>query len=553
MPLKPLLPLLLSLVSIVEPMQSEDETTPRVDELRTAARVLGLEFTDAELELMLAGVAENRGHYAGLRAAALDNSVAPALTFSPRLAGITLHIEAPPATARSAPRVTRSEDLEALAFADIDTLSTLIRAREVSCVELTQMFLARLRDLDETLHCVIHFTEERALAQAAELDRELDRGEWRGPLHGIPWGAKDLLATKAAPTTWGAKAFEEQVIDLDAAVVERLDAAGAVLIAKLTLGALAWGDVWYGGTTRNPWNTEQGSSGSSAGPASAVVAGGVAFAIGSETFGSIVSPSARCGASSIRPSFGRVSRHGAMTLSWSLDKLGPLCRSARDAALVLEAINGLDPRDESTGVLAQLPSDGALTAPGPSDVSGWRVGVLEAAFEKQPAERSVLAELEALGVELVPVALPPAPLGDLMIVLSAEAAEAFGEFTLDGRDDQLVRQVEQAWPNVFRQSRLIPAVEYLRAQRLRRGVMLATDALMADLDALVHPSLDVEVLMLTNLTGHPTVVAPSGFREDGTPRSISFTGRLYDDARVLALAEAWQRATQHHRRHPELR
>jgi Asp-tRNA(Asn)/Glu-tRNA(Gln) amidotransferase A subunit family amidase len=572
MVLAPLVPLLLSLLCVsaqqarpdppkpdvgVPQALADDEREPQdapvlsVDDVRTAARMLGLSFSDSELELMLPGVAENVDHYRGLRTPTLDNGVAPTLTFSPLLHGMTPRIEAPPAGTRDALAVSRPDRLEDLAFADIDMLSALIRAREVSCVELTGMYLARLRRLDESLHCVISFTEERAMEQAAALDAELARGHWRGPLHGIPWGAKDLLAAKGYRTTWGAEPFKDQVIELDAAVVERLDAAGAVMIAKLTLGALAWGDVWYGGKTRNPWNTEQGSSGSSAGPASAVVAGGVAFAIGSETFGSIVSPSARCGASSIRPSFGRVSRHGAMALSWSLDKLGPMCRSARDAALVLEAINGADPRDASTGVLSRLPDAGAFTAPGPVDVAGWRVGVLEAAFDKMPEERGVLADLQALGVELVPVELPPAPLGDLMIVLVVEAAEAFHEITLDGRDDQLVRQIENSWPNVFRHSRLVPAVEYLRAQRLRRGVMLATDALMADLDALVHPSRDGAVLMLTNLTGHPTVVMPSGFREDGTPRSISFTGRLFDDARLLALAEAWQRSTDHHRVHPD--
>jgi len=539
--------------ALADEAEPNDEPAPTADAVRTAADVIGLSFTDAELKLMLSGVAENLGHYAKLRAPTVANSVAPVLTFSPLLPGMTLHIEPPPRRKLVAKPVKRPADLDELAFADIPTLSLLISERAVSCVELTQLYIARLRKLDETLHCVIEFTEERALKQAAELDAELARGESRGPLHGIPWGAKDLLATKGARTTWGATPFQDQVIDLDAAVVERLDEAGAVLVAKLTLGALAWGDVWYGGKTRNPWNPERGSSGSSAGPAAAVAAGGVVFAIGSETFGSIVSPSARCGNSSIRPTFGRVSRHGAMALSWSLDKLGPMCRSARDAALVLEAINGHDPRDQSTDVLLKLPRRGRLLeVPGGVDVTGWRIGVVEAAFKESPEERSVLVELEELGVELVNVTLPEAPLEPMMIVLMAEAAEAFHEITLDGRDDQLVRQIDQAWPNVFRHSRLIPAVEYLRAQRLRRGLMLEMDAFIADFDAIVHPSRDGNVLMLTNLTGHPTVVAPSGFRDDGTPRSISFTGRLFDDARVLALVEAWQRATDHHRAHPEL-
>jgi Asp-tRNA(Asn)/Glu-tRNA(Gln) amidotransferase A subunit family amidase len=374
------------------------------------------------------------------------------------------------------------------------------------------------------------------------------------------------------------------VIDLDAEVVRRLDEAGAVLLAKLSLGALAWGDVWFGGTTRNPWKPEQGSSGSSAGSAAAVAAGALPFAIGSETYGSIVSPSVRCGCSSLRPTFGRVSRHGVMALSWSMDKLGPLARSARDAALVLNAIEGADPRDEPTMVAARH----AYAPPDLVEVGGWRIGYVPADFalaeDGQPlpeggdtqedddedespqereqreaqrarrqagrlAERAVLAELSAMGAELVPISLPAMPLQELLIILSAEAAEAFNELTLDGRDEQLVRQIEQAWPNTFRTARLIPAVEYLRAQRVRRLLMREADDMITGLDAIVHPPRG-PMLLLGNLTGHPTAVVPIGFREDGTPRGICFTGRLYDEARLMALAEAYQRRTPHHLSHP---
>jgi Asp-tRNA(Asn)/Glu-tRNA(Gln) amidotransferase A subunit family amidase len=415
----------------------------------------------------------------------------------------------------------------------------------VSCEELTRTYLARLERLDATLHCVITLLPERALAQARALDAELERGEWRGVLHGIPWGAKDLLAVRGAPTTWGAAPYRAQELDLDAAVVARLDAAGAVLIAKLSLGALAWGDVWFGGTTRNPWNPEQGSSGSSAGSAAATVAGGVAFSIGSETWGSIVSPSARCGASALRPTFGRVSRYGAMPLAWSLDKLGPITRSAEDAGIVFAAIQGADPRDPAT-MRAAVPRN--------ADAPVTKVGVLRWAVEVDDDYRAFLDELSRLeGVELVPVELPEYPVDAMMVLLNCEAACAFDELTRSGRDEELVRQVDQAWPNVFRHAQLVPAIEYLRANRLRVQLMREMATALAEVDVLAHLSLSSEAMTIANLTGHPTVVAPFAFRDDGTPHSVSFTGHLDEDERVLRFAARWQAATGYHERHPELR
>jgi Asp-tRNA(Asn)/Glu-tRNA(Gln) amidotransferase A subunit family amidase len=526
----------LALLLVVCPLLRSQEG-PSTANVRDAGRVIGLEFTDSELELMLADVSENLRGYAALRAPSLDNAVLPSLAFTPFLPGIERRaVELAPAPLELV-RVERPADLGALAFADIPTLAALVRAREVSCMELAELFLGRLERLDPTLVCVVTLTRERALAQAQALDLELAQGRWRGPLHGIPWGAKDLLATRGVRTTWGAEPFADQVLDLDATVVKKLDAAGAVLIAKLSLGALAWGDVWHGGTTKNPWNPEQGSSGSSAGPASATAAGGVVFAIGSETLGSIVSPSTRCGTSSLRPTFGRVSRHGAMALSWSMDKLGPLGRSARDCALVFDAIRGSDGLDPTA-------RDAPFAWAGPVDVRGWKVGIPKGAFEDAAAP--VLAELRALEVELVEVELPSYPVDEMMIVLNAEAATAFDELTRDGRDDQLARQVRRAWPNAFRVARLIPAVEYLRAQRLRTQLMLDMDKALSGVVALVHPSFAAKLLAITNLTGHPTFVAPNGLREERgkkTPTSISFTGHLDDEARLLALAHAWQAAT----------
>ncbi|RKY21822.1 MAG: amidase [Planctomycetota bacterium] len=537
-------PLFLAVVLVVSQGAGSPSPAPLdVADLEAAGRLSGLAFTPSELELMLPGVIADLASYERLRALPVPHALPPALAFSPLLAGVSADPWLPPERQLRLPDVRRPDELSELLFADIPTLAALLRSRQVSCEELLELHLTRLRALDETLHCVISYTEERARAQARSLDAELAAGRWRGPLHGIPWGAKDLLAVRGAPTTWGAQPFAEQVIDADAEVVARLDAAGAVLIAKLSLGALAWGDVWFGGKTRNPWNAEQGSSGSSAGPAAATAAGGVVFAIGSETHGSIVSPSERCGTTGLRPSFGRVPRTGAMTLCWSMDKLGPLTRSVGDAALVFDAIVGPDGDDLSVLDLPwRLPLD--------VDVSGWKVGYAPSDFEQRAEHAAVLDELRALGVELVPIELPDAPIEALMIGLSVEAATAFDELTRSGRDDLLVRQIARAWPNVFRVARLVPAVEFLRAQRLRTQLVRDLERCLGEVVAWVHPSFAGPSLGMTNLTGHPAVVMPCGVREDGTPFGISFGGRLYDEARLLALAEAWQRSTTHHRGQP---
>lgn len=542
--------LALALALAMHPQDEEPQDAPfpkdapfGVEDVRVTGKVVGLELTQPELELMLDGVIDNLRSFERMRARSLANGVPMALVFDP-LAALG---RAPEADAR-APRTwpvaeggQRPEHLEDLAYASIPALAGLIRSRAVSCEELSTMYLARLERLDGELHCVVSLTRERALARARELDRELAEGHWRGPLHGIPYGAKDLLAARGAPTTFGAEPYRDQVLDFDAAVVERLDQAGAVLVAKLSLGALAWGDVWFGGMTRNPWKKEQGSSGSSAGPAAATAAGGVPFAIGSETWGSIVSPAERCGSSALRPTFGRVSRYGAMSLAWSLDKLGPICRSVEDAAIVFDAIAGRDARDPST-----------LCAPGArrADAPVKRVGVFSAVAKENARYAAFLEELKALDVELVPIELPAYPAADMMILLSCEAACAFDDLTRSGRDDELGRQVAQAWPNVFRQAQLVPAVEYIRANRLRVLLLQDLEAVLAGIDVFVYPSLATEALTITNLTGHPTVVVPYAFGEDGKPTSVSFSGGLGEDERVLAFAQRWQARTQWHLRHP---
>jgi Asp-tRNA(Asn)/Glu-tRNA(Gln) amidotransferase A subunit family amidase len=526
------------------------------DLLDEAEKVAGLEFTEAERDLMLEDLNDNLEGYQRLRAIGIGNEVRPALSFDPGVPESALPRDRRPLVASRPANVRRPATLEALAFRPVTELAELVRTRQVTAAELTRMYLARLKRHGPALECVIALTEERALRQAADADREIAAGRYRGPLHGIPWGAKDLLAVRDYPTTWGAKPFETQRIDEDATVVQRLDAAGAVLVAKLTLGALAWGDVWFGGTTKNPWNLEQGSSGSSAGPASATVAGLVAFSIGSETLGSIVSPSTRCGATGLRPTFGWVSRAGAMALSWSMDKLGPIGRTVEDCALVMAAIHGPDGRDPTV-------RDAAFAWDGTAGIGGIRVGYLASAFERERGDNGAewrafdlraLDTMRRLVPDLTPVELPDRdtyPPDAMGFILSVEAAAAFDELTRSNRDDLMVRQVRNAWPNVFRAARLVPAVEYINANRLRTMLMRAMDDALANVDVVITPSYAPRVLQYTNLTGHPAVVLPNGFRaEDGTPTSISFIGRLFTDAKVLAVAKAWQEATDFHTKHP---
>ncbi|MGE5235415.1 MAG: amidase [Acidobacteriota bacterium] len=518
-----------------------------------AEKIAGLEFTDAERDLMLKGLDQLEADFEKIRAVPLGNAVPPALRFAPLGARNAPTPRRPIRTGRAAVPHTGG-DPAALAFLPVTQLAELIRTRTISSLELTRLYIDRLERFDPLLHCVVTLTRERALAQARRADLELAAGVYRGPLHGIPWGAKDLFAVRGYPTTWGAEPYRDQVIDADAAVVQRLDEAGAVLVAKLSLGALAMGDVWFGGMTRNPWRPEEGSSGSSAGPAAAVAAGLVGFALGTETRGSIVSPCTRCGATGLRPTFGRVSRDGAMALSWSMDKVGPICRSVEDCAVVLDAIAGPGGSDE-TVVDVPFEWDPEL------DVRSLRVGVLRSAFDAQPDrgqedwhanDLATLAALRSLGVEPTPIELPDLPTDALSFILSVEAAAAFDELTRSGRDDLLARQDENAWPNIFRRSRLVPAVEYVQANRVRTLAMREMERVMAGLDAYVAPTFGNDTLRLTNLTGHPAVVLPNGFRANGTPTSITFTGALYGEARLLALARAYQEATGFHRRHPAL-
>ena len=523
--------------------------------INDAARVAGVEFTDDELELMVDDLNRQLSAYEELRAVEIPNSVAPAVRFDPVLPWKSYPSESTVFRYTRRRGIERPTRLEDVSFWPVTDLAELVRTRQVTSTELTEMYLDRLRRHGPTLECVVTLTDELALRQAARADAEIARGHYRGPLHGIPWGAKDLLAEDEYRTTWGAKPYEDQHLYEDSTVGKRLEDAGAVLVAKLTLGALAQGDVWFGGRTNNPWNLEQGSSGSSAGSASSVVAGLVGFTIGSETLGSIVSPSTRCGASGLRPTFGRVSRAGAMALSWTMDKLGPICRSAEDCALVLNAIHGADGVDPTA-------RDVAFDWDPGRPVTDLRVGYYRAAFEEAETEggednRFALAALDVvrgLGFDPIPIETPDdLPISAMRIILSAEAGAAFDELSRSGRDDLLVRQTAGAWPNTFRKARMIPAVDYLQANRLRTIAMERFETAMEGIDVVVTPSFGGSMLLLTNLTGHPQVVVPNGYRaENGTPSSISFVGKLYGDAEALRLAKAYQDVTDFHRRTPPL-
>ncbi len=530
--------------------QQQEEGPITVETLVDAEAMIGLEFTDEERELMVSGLNSNLRRYQALREVAITNDVVPAIRFDPMLPGHSLPQPISSVSRRTRPgTVTRPTRLEDVAFWPLVDLAELIRSRQVTSVELTEMYIGRLNRYGPTLECLITMTEDLALRQARRADAEMKRGLYRGPLHGIPWGAKDLLAEDEYKTTWGAMPYQDQHLDYDATVVQRLEEAGAVLMAKLTLGALAQGDVWFGGRTRNPWNTEQGSSGSSAGPASATVAGLVGFSIGSETLGSIVSPSTRCGATGLRPTFGRVSRAGAMALSWSMDKLGPICRTVEDCALVLEAIYGPDGKDPT---VVETPYVWDASVP----LTTLRIGYVRSAFEDTEANTHEFDApapdvLRGLGADLIPIEMPSdLPISAMRIILTAEAGAAFDDLTRSGRDDMLVRQTRGAWPTTFRRARMIPAVEYIQANRVRTILMGEMEAALAGIDVFITPSYANNVLLITNLTGHPAVTVPNGFQENGSPVSISFIGRLFAEDRLLVAAKAYQDATGFHTKHP---
>lgn len=506
--------------------------------VQNAEWIAGLTLTDDERKAVAAGLTRLLGSVNTARKIPLANSVAPAIQFNPA-PGMAPSKEGRGTVAVPKLNGAKPEAEDDLAFAGVTQLADLIRTKKVSSLELTKLALARLKKYDPALLCVVTLTEELALKQAKAADGEIAAGKYRGPLHGLPWGAKDLISYPGYPTTWGAEHYKEQKIEAKASVAKRLEDAGAVLVAKLTLGALALGDQWFGGMTRNPWNVKQGSSGSSAGPAAATAAGLVPFAIGSETLGSIVSPSTRCGVTGLRPTFGRVSRAGCMTLSWTMDKLGPMCRSVEDCALVFGAIHGADPLDPTS-------VDRPFHWPGKVKLGDLKVGYTKTRQEVD--DREELKALKELGVTLVPIELPnKLPVAAIGNVLDVECAAAFDELPRGGVRDGYGKY----WANTFRQGQFVTAVEYIRANRLRALLMQQMAEVMEKVDLYVGGN----DLQIANLTGHPTVCLPNGLVMNGgvdVPKALTFTGRLYGETELLAVAHAYQKATGFHLKRPPM-
>ena len=520
-----------ALVATAAQMPGEGITPEMV---KNAEWIAGITLSDSQRRAVANRLTASLRQLRQLRDTPVGYDVPPALLFTPAPGPMTGGMERGQVQPSPLPEPLRRPKSDTdLAYLPVHQLAELLRSRQVSSVELTRLYLERLRKYDPALLCVVTLTEELALRQAEQADREIAAGRYRGPLHGIPWVAKDLIAYPGYRTTWGAEPFREQRLEQKATVAARLEEAGAVLVAKTSLGALAQGDQWFGGQTRNPWNPKQGSSGSSAGTAAAVAAGLAAFGLGSETLGSIISPSIRCGVTGLRPTFGRVSRYGCMPLAWSLDKIGPMARCVEDCALILGAIHGADPRDPTTVTRP-------FHWPGKKPLRELRVGYFE---DKGLATAEAdLKILRSLGVQLVPIHLPgrlaQAVVG---IILEAEAATVFDDLTRSG-----IQQGIGNWAITFRRARFHTAVDYLRAQRLRTTLMHQMQQLFEKIDLYVGGN----DLALTNLTGHPSISLPNGFTSAGTPTAITFTGSLFGETDLLTLAQAYQEATGYHRRRP---
>lgn len=520
-------------------------------DISAAQKVIGMDFSKPNIDTMYRYLGGNYNGYDSMRQYRLDYQVSPALYFDPRPNGFVLPEKLETRDWGLPAEVSLPASEAALAFYSVAELSALIRERRISSEALTRMYLQRIKAHDPKLKAVVTLLEDRALEQARRADAEIAAGQYRGPLHGIPYTAKDLLALPGYPTTWGARPYREQMLDHTATVIEKLDAAGAVLLAKVSSGSLARGDVWFGGRTNNPWDTLQGASGSSAGSAAAVAAGLCAFAIGTETLGSIVSPSGRCGVTGLRPTYGRVSRAGAMTLSWTMDKIGPIARTAQDCALVLEAIRGKDPQDRT-----------ALDAPfnfrADTAVAALRIGYLKEAFERDTTQAGknnsqALEVFRQMGIVLEEVQLPKAfPFAAFDIILRAESGAFFDELIRSGEVDDLEEQDYNSRANSLRQSRFIPAAEYLQANRHRAGLIEAMHVLMQEFDAIIVPPWGSQQNLITNLTGHPALAIPTGLDEKGRPSTLTLLGNLYDEAAILQLGYVFQRLTAHHAQQPPL-
>lgn len=541
--------LLLVTVTILAAAQAQTRSDS-IRLTRETVKLYDLDFTEPEADSMLGNLENFYQLYKGMHRSMPANDLPYPFAFNPAPAGMKISAKREKIFWDIPIRTELPANRNELAFYSIPQLAGLILSKKISSVELTKFYIDRLKKWGDTLECVITLTEDLAMEQARQADAELKQGIYRGPLHGIPYGLKDLFAVKGYKTTWGSTPYKDQVLEVDAYVYTQLKKAGAVLCAKLSLGALAYNNKWFGGETKNPWNLKQGSSGSSAGSAAATVAGLLPFAIGTETLGSIVSPSTRCGATGLRPTFGTVSRYGAMVLCWSLDKAGPICRSAEDAAIVYAFMHGTDGKDPSA-------IRHTFNYTGKTDWTKLRVAYAENFFRRldsNAAERKVLDIYRSLGAQIRAVNFPDSamyPVNLISIILNAESAAAFDELTRSNRDDLIERQDRDFWPNSFRAARTIPAVEYINANRYRSQLCKRMNDFMKDYDVLIVPTFAGRQLSITNLTGHPVVVMPIGFNRNGSPLSITLIGNLYDEATILAAAKAFQDKTDFNKKHPE--
>lgn len=523
--------------------------------LRNTATLYDLSFTDAEADSMIGNIVNWKRAYARMHAQLPANDIPFPFAFQPAPFGFAIPQGQQSIDWNIPDNVVLPQNRDDLAFYSIKQLASLIKNKKITSVELTRFFINRLKHWGDTLESVITLTEDRAMEEARQADAEISQGNYRGPLHGIPYGLKDLFAVRGYKTTWGTTPYKDQVIDENSFVYTKLKEAGAVLCAKLSLGALAYNNKWFGGETKNPWKLSEGSSGSSAGSAASVVAGLLPFALGTETLGSIVSPSTRCGATGLRPTFGTVSRSGAMVLSWSLDKVGPICRSAEDDAIIYYYLKGTDARLPNGQGKDASAVEHAFNYNQNRDIKTLRIAYAENYFNRLPKtapEWQVLEEYRKMGVQLQPVNFPDSVLYSnlVSIILNAESAAAFDELTRTNRDDLIERQDKAFWPNSFRASRLIPAVEYINANRYRTQLMERMQNFMKNYDVVITPTYAGSQLAATNLTGNPVVCMPIGFSSAGTPLSITLVGNLYDEASILEAAKAYQDKTDHNKKHP---
>ena len=525
---------------------AQDSVT--LSQIAGAEKMFGLSFTGAKRDSMTGILTDKIKTYTYLHAQNLSNDIPLPLWFNPLLPGMVVPGKQMPVQFNIPDQVVLPADRNQLAFYSIPQLASLIKYRKISSEQLTRFFLDRLKKYAPVLHCAIEITEDIAISQARRADAEIAKGMYRGPLHGIPYGIKDLFAVEGTHTTWGTPPYKNQVVNRTSFVAMQLQKAGAVLIAKLSLGELAMDDVWFGGLTRNPWDTARGSGGSSAGSASATAAGLVPFAIGTETYGSIVDPSMRCGVTGLRPSYGSVARTGGMTLAWSSDKIGPICRSAEDAAIVFYYIHGADKQDASS-------INAAFNYTGLVNMKKLKVAYISNYIDTLPEnspEKQTLKAVREMGVQLIPIHFPDSLHGDeiLSLIIGVESAAAFDVLTRSSRDDEMVQQNKDRWPNTFRTSRFVPAVEYINACRMRYLIMKKMDPVIDGYDIIITPPETGDQLAITNLTGNPSVTLPNGFLPNGLPAGISFIGKHFGEAELLAFAKAYQQHTGFQLKHP---